>query len=121
MRIDRVVDWDYSDLYRVRDWIDLSGVGIEIEFDCKYKGDGNDWPRDDYDLSKLYLIPGRTIDLNLFQSYAGFKHDREDWLREPEHATTIYDIKKSDPIFKRGIFENTREIINYIFKIGPLK
>lgn len=121
MRIDRVVDWDYAGMYNVKDWIDFgNNVGIEIETDCKYKGDDNDWPNGDQDYSLLVPVKSNEPEFNIFLSYENFQRERENWMEEPEHATTIEDIKKSDPIFKYGFYRHKRNIIQHVFEYGVI-
>jgi hypothetical protein len=121
MRIDRVVDWDYVGMYNVKDWIDFgNNVGMLIETDCLYKGDHNDWPNGDQDYSLLVPMKDNEPEFNVFAKYEEFEQERANWMEEPAYATTIENVKKSDPIFKYGFYRHKRNIIEHLFEIGGI-
>ena len=121
MRVDRVIDWNNIPVYIVRDWIDFgNNVGIEIKVNCSYKGSHDDWLDASQDYSLLVPMK-KDPDLNVFGNYAKFKRKRQNWLTETFNATTIGEIKKSDPIFKYGYNSHKCNIVEHIFEIRVIK
>ena len=120
MRIDRTVDWEFPPEYIVADWVDLgNNVGFEMEIDCKYRGDDDDWQNEDEIMSKLHPVKSTAPVFNIFSRYEAFQEEKGKQLDDPPNSTVVNDIKKSDPIFKYGF--KKRLIVQHIFEKGIIQ
>lgn len=119
MRIDRTVDWEFPPNYIVADWVDFDDFGFEMEIECKYSGDFDDWPNETEDISKLHITKSSPPVFNIFGDYEDFEKERENQLDDPHDSTVIKDVKKSDPIFKYGF--KKRLIVQHIFEQGVIQ
>jgi len=121
MTIDRVADFDYGDFNHivVQHFIDTgTDINFKVSVLCTY-------PQSEFekvyeyeevlDSRKLKIILGKKPSAEIYTDREEFYDDRNNWLKEPEHAEKWDDIK-SDKLLSYALYHRGKEMIRDIFK-----